>query len=211
MIILPAFSPVSGEDTSKTRFLLIGDSLLQFGIGPALQKEIKSNPGFESVYFVQKSTGLTWKHFLDWQQKAEQLTASGKFDVIIVMLGSNDGRWLDEPGERVPWNASSKRWWRLYIQRLDRFVSTLCAETGKVYWIGMPPMKPQGYHKKTRLFNVATETMMEQKSCGRFLKTDYVSTDKPVRWSDGIHLSNQGGRLVAGQVMKQILADLNGM
>lgn len=187
---------------SKREILIIGDSMMQFGIGPALKKDLE-NRGYRVEYFVKKSTGLTWTHFFDWQNKSQELLSFGDFHAIIVMLGSNDGRWLKYQGKRLEYGANVALWWDQYSIRFDEFYGRLCNETDRVFWIGMPPMKPVGYHNKTRLFNDFYERKIRQSGCGRYIPTDYLSKDRPVRWSDGIHVSNSGGRTVAERIVKE--------
>ena len=186
----------------KPEVLIIGDSMMQFGIGPALKKSLESR-GYSVQYFVKKSTGLTWTHFFDWQYKSQELLSLGQFDVIIVMLGSNDGRWLKYEGKRLHYGPDVAQWWQQYALRFDQFFGRLCNETRRVYWIGMPPMKPEGYHNKTRLFNAFYERKIQNSGCGSYIHTNYLSKEKPVRWSDGIHVSNSGGRMVADRIIKE--------
>ncbi|HBS05847.1 MAG TPA: hypothetical protein DEA96_12830, partial [Leptospiraceae bacterium] len=187
--------------TIKSEVLIIGDSMMQFGIGPALKKGLESR-GYSVEYFVKKSTGLTWTHFFDWQYKSEELLSMGQFDVVIVMLGSNDGRWLKYQGKRLEYGPNVDLWWQQYSLRFDEFYGRLCNETRKVFWIGMPPMKPEGYHNKTRLFNAFYQGKIQSSGCGTYIPTDYLSKDKPIRWSDGIHVSNSGGKMVAERIIR---------
>lgn len=186
---------------AKPQVLIIGDSMMQFGIGPALKSDL-TKKGYRVVYFVKKSTGLTWTHFFDWQHKSEELLAEGDFDSIVVMLGSNDGRWLKYQGKRLEYGPDVAQWWQQYSLRFDEFFGRLCNETTRVYWIGMPPMKPEGYHSKTRLFNAFYEQKIRGSGCGKYIATDYLSKEKPLRWSDGIHVSNSGGRTVAKRIQE---------
>lgn len=119
------------------------------------------------------------------------------------MLGSNDGRWLKHEGKRLHYGPDVELWWKQYSLRFDEFFSRLCNETSNVYWIGMPPMKPSGYHAKTRLFNAFYKGKISISGCGRYIATDYLSKDQPIRWSDGIHVSNGGGRMVAERIIKE--------
>lgn len=186
---------------TKPEILIIGDSMMQFGIGPALKKGLE-NKGYQVTYFVKKSTGLTWTHFFDWQYKSQELLSSGDFNAIIVMLGSNDGRWLKHEGKRLHFGPDVALWWQQYSLRFDEFFGRLCNETGKVFWVGMPPMKPKAYHDKTRLFNRFYDQKIQNSGCGRYIHTDYLSTERPTRWKDGIHVSNSGGQMVAQRILK---------
>ena len=200
----PEGNPDSENTTSpaqKPEVLIIGDSMMQFGIGPALKSDLQKK-GYRVVYYVQKSTGLTWTHFFDWQHKSEELLAEGDFEAIVVMLGSNDGRWLKYQGKRLEYGPDVELWWQQYSLRFDEFFGRLCHETTRVYWVGMPPMKPQGYHSKTRLFNAFYEQKIRGSGCGKYIATDYLSKERPVRWSDGIHVSNSGGRTVAERIQQ---------
>ena len=187
----------------RPRGLIMGDSMMQFGIGPALKSGLEAK-GFSVVYFVKKSTGLTWTHFFDWQAKSKELLAQGPFQTIVVMLGSNDGRWLKYNGKRLEYGPDVNLWWQQYEIRFDEFYGRLCSASPTLFWIGMPPMRPEGYHKKTRLFNQFYQRKIAASGCGKYIDTNYLSTDRSVRWTDGIHVTNSGGKIVASHIMKSM-------
>ena len=127
---------------TKPEILIIGDSMMQFGIGPALKKGLE-NKGYQVTYFVKKSTGLTWTHFFDWQYKSQELLSSGDFNAIIVMLGSNDGRWLKHEGKRLHFGPDVVLWWQQYSLRFDEFFGIPYSNDNSKYHpvaADMPPL-----------------------------------------------------------------------
>ena len=89
----------------KTRFLLIGDSLMQ-GIGVVLPRMLKQH-NFLAKNIAKQSTGLTYPSFFNWEQATrEAFNQYSNIGVLVVCLGAND-----------PWNMPKVRYWLLLYQR----------------------------------------------------------------------------------------------
>lgn len=205
------------------KFLLIGDSLMREGFGPALESSLL---GYKDVRVVREgvySTGLNKTDFFDWSAKAEELVAINKPDILIVTLGANDGQGiLDNVGNAH--ELGTEGWRAVYAERVSRFLIRISQKVKKIFWIGHPI---PGGDKFMRKFSVMNS--IYQSETAKFPNAIFVNTWeclsvngvyqktlpdenrhlRVARQGDGVHVTNFGGKIMANHVVKAILQNID--
>ncbi|MEZ4269846.1 MAG: DUF459 domain-containing protein, partial [Myxococcota bacterium] len=74
--------------------LLLGDSNIYGALGKEIQRALPA-VGFHVVRRGKPTSGLARPDFFDWFDTARELIGRYRPDVVIVMLGGNDGQRLE--------------------------------------------------------------------------------------------------------------------
>lgn len=195
----------------QTRFLFIGDSLMQ-GIGMTLPRMLQQH-GYKSKNIAKQSTGLTFPSFFDWQKATKQAFAQhSDIGVVVVCLGAND-----------PWNMAKVRfgtpaWERIYRQRIQAIFDIAHAHNAQVMWYALPATKNPTLNKKLLYLNELYEDMVLRNG-GVFLSAqavllngqfspsikDEAGRSKQVRSPDGIHFTTYGSRLLSQTLLDSLI------
>jgi S-formylglutathione hydrolase FrmB len=195
--------------------LLLGDSLMLEGLGPALERRLKSFENLTVSREGQYSTGLSRPDVLDWTAfLAEQLDAK-RPDLVIITLGANDTQ--DIVVDRKRHLVASESWNEIYGQRVGQLLATAQERGAMVCWVGLPIMGREPYNARAANINsVAAQACAQAPNCrfwdatssltdeaGRFttFKTLADGSHVRVRAKDSIHLTEQGGRLMAEDLL----------
>ncbi|MFP2902818.1 hypothetical protein [Corallococcus sp. 4LFB] len=72
--------------------LLLGDSLIATGFGEYLQNQLAAHPRIRCERRAKSSTGLARPDFFDWLEVGQQEVRQHQPDVVVVILGGNDGQ-----------------------------------------------------------------------------------------------------------------------
>ncbi|MBV9216245.1 MAG: DUF459 domain-containing protein [Acidobacteria bacterium] len=214
--------PASGKLTVPAKFLLIGDSLMIEGFGPALEKAINARAGFTAVRNGVYSTGLNRFDYFDWSAKAEELIKDNKPDALIVMFGANDGQGItDLEGKDHP--LGTPEWSTTYAKRVNAFLTRISPLVKKIYWVGHPIPGNENFYKKISAMNPVYESeaakfpnVVYVNEWDRFAVngkfspkvTDDDGRSGAVKNSDGIHVTDFGGKIMASVVLKAIEKDV---
>ncbi|TLD82818.1 SGNH/GDSL hydrolase family protein [Helicobacter trogontum] len=194
-----------------TRFLLIGDSLMQ-GIGMVLPRMLQEH-GFRTKNIAKQSTGLTYPSFFDWENATLQAFQQYKdIGVLVVCLGAND-----------PWNMpkmrfGSESWEATYKKRIQAIINVAKSHHAEVVWYAVPMTKNEALNKKLMYLNTLYQQIVSENG-GIFLTADailqngrfsaYIKDGKGksrlVRAQDGIHFTPYGSRLLAKTLIKHIV------
>jgi hypothetical protein len=121
---------------------VVGDSLsdaLSAGLKEHLATE---RPEIAVLRKGRSSSGLVRDDYHNWPQALrEMLAGTDRFDLVIMMLGSNDRQTLrDEQGAH---EFRSERWREVYIRRVDEVIAVLREKGVPLLWVGMPVMESQ--------------------------------------------------------------------
>ncbi len=145
------------------KVLMLGDSLVATGIGALLEKQLDAHPHVVCYRKGKSSTGLARPDFFDWIDQAKRQVEWRQPDLVIVILGGNDGQDLTRPpngrGRRVPWKHED--WPAAYRERMDSFLAEVTGPERKVLWIGLPVMGLSSLEKKLTLIREVQKQAVE--------------------------------------------------
>ena len=111
-----------------TRVLLLGDSMIATGFGVKLESLLDKTAGIVAYRKGKSASGLARPDFYDWMSEGRHQALAREPDVVIVMLGGNDGQDLTTNGpskRRVRWG--SEAWNDAYAARVDRLLARVWA------------------------------------------------------------------------------------
>jgi uncharacterized protein len=197
---------------------LVGDSMMTVGISAVFLRETTNRKDLQVIKMFHSGTGLARPEVFDWMTQYPAMLDSVHPDIVIVAIGANDGQGFVENGEVLKFGTD--KWIEVYRQRLSNFLDLIIAGGARVVWIGLPPMKHEGYNRKIQEINrIAYSEVSARPQAGWFNSTPYIgdvagnfreflaSADGKIiriRASDGIHLSDKGAALLTSELMRWI-------
>lgn len=205
------------------KFLLVGDSLMIEGFGPAMEKALLEHEGVSLVREGVYSTGLNRTDFFDWAAKTEELIGINKPDALIVMFGANDGQGItDSNGKDHP--LGTPGWSETYGQRVNAYLTRISPRVKKIYWVGHPIPGNDNFMRKITAMNPVYQTeaakfpnVVYVNTWDRFavngkysrMVTDDDGKSAAAKSGDGIHVTSFGGKIMAGVVLKATQKDID--
>ncbi|NLB65233.1 MAG: DUF459 domain-containing protein [Lentisphaerae bacterium] len=206
----PATSPV----------LILGDSMMRLP-GMAMERELTRLTDVEVTVFSGIGTGLARLDVFDWLAKIDELCARVHPKVAVIALGANDRQPMLCPGSATIVQPDTPEWLQEYAARvgqaMDRLLNGGCE---RVIWLLLPPMRDRSTDAFARQINTILQT--EAAKRGEIIAHDFSAlvadrrtggyTDRimdlktaaavQVRETDGIHLSPNGARLLATDLIR---------
>ena len=219
---LPAAAPAR-EITLRTptrsdplRVLVTGDSLATY-VGLQLTN-LTGSAGLVSVTMLTRNgTGLTNPSYFNWQKAARTDMAKRDPEVVLMIIGGNDGWPMDTPaGQRV--QVGDDDWIAEYARRAAAVMSTFQGDGRAVYWSGPPTARAARwdtlYRKINRADAAAADALVGAVYVDLYSGTavdgrysEYVQDGAKrikARQPDGIHWSLAGSRLPARILLDQL-------
>ncbi len=203
--------------------LLLGDSLIVTSFGESLEQLLNAQPGVRAVRRAKSSTGLARPDFFDWMKVGREEVERHQPDVVVVILGGNDGQGLtDEQGKaQVQWGASG--WEAAYQQRATEFLRMLSAPGRQVLWVELPFTGLPRFERKLQIIRRVLREAVRGESASTHLETRPFFVDakgrllreapvegfrKPMRlrMADGVHFTVAGGRYFANKVHPVVMS-----
>jgi hypothetical protein len=196
-------------NSKRPRVLILGDSIMMT-VGPVIKDTIASKMFGTAVVKAKLATGLARPDVFDWNSEIKGVVSKSKFDLIVMMLGTNDSQDFAENGKIFTYG--SNEWVDIYNKRLLGVMQTACVGAKKVLWFGLPPMKSANFDKKTHRINSWTKKQALASGCVDFVPTDKMLGDEEgkfasylkvgnqlekIRTTDGIHVTKKGGQVVS--------------
>ncbi len=186
-----------------------GGALLGLKLLTAERKDIKVHR------FVKVATGLARPDYFDWPAYLAEDMAKRKrpFEAVLVMLGANDGQNVVADGEGLGFGTRS--WKKMYAKRVGAVMDFYLKHgVKKVYWAGMPRMGTTGFSKRMAVLNEIYEAEAQKRAPRVEYVDAWTAVDAPketyqatLRQEDGVHLSVDGGRKVAREVLDAVARD----
>lgn len=199
-------------------YLLIGDSMMQDGIGSELEARLRENKAGAIFRKAIQSTGLLHPERLNWYAEADRLLANRKYDVVIIMLGLNDAdHMLDANG--VYQTFGTAKWKVAYARKVEQMLKQLLErqQIKKVIWVGLPIGPDRFWDNNVRVLNEVYRTVTD-----RYVNAIYVDTydrfkvngrwasvvkdnrgvARTARQSDGLHMTIHGGKITADLIIE---------
>jgi uncharacterized protein len=213
---------VKPEAPPARTVLLLGDSLIVTSFGEYLEKSLNEHPGTRAMRRAKSSTGLARPDFFDWMKVGREEVERHRPDVVVVIMGGNDGQGLtDEKGKaKMQWGAAG--WEDAYRQRVADFLGVLQAPGRKILWVELPYTGLPNFERKLGVIRRVLRGAVSAHEASKYLETKPFFTDakgailreaqaegfrKPMRlkMEDGVHFTLAGGRYFASKVHPAVL------
>ncbi len=215
----------NGQEDSETsplklkphKVLLVGDSMIAEGFGPALQRELRKYTSLEVIRKGQYSTGFVHQEDFNWVSALKELIRDNEPDLIVVHMGTNDPiDILDDSGKRL--YCGCDRWKEVYASRIREFLEVASAKNIRSFWVGLPIMRSQKYCAKINVINSIVEG-----ECGKVSGCVYVDSWQAladsngnytafikgpdgkvtrIRAKDNVHLTTAGGHILSDYFLR---------
>lgn len=204
------------------KVLLLGDSLAATGFGVLLEKALDAHPNIDCARRAKSATGLARPDYFDWYKQSKKAVAKHKPDLVIVILGGNDGQdlVLSPKGKgRARWKK--QEWDKVYAQQVQTFVDGMSAPGRKLVWLGLPRTDTTGFETKLkRIRSVQQQALAPRNAWVRYVDTTPMVVDDQgkvkkkvrrgrrvadLRQKDGIHFTMHGSHYFAEQVYPVIV------
>jgi uncharacterized protein len=220
----PTSAPVAGTAVAQTcraslnpenplRLWIGGDSLAG-SLGPSLGQRAGTTGVVQPVFDSRVSSGLLSPDFVNWPQHGSDDMSLYNPEVTVFIVGANDAKNLPEGATRDP------KWRAQYSALVEEMLTVIGGKGRAVYWVGAPVMADATYSERVQGVNdvfrqVAAEhpdvTYVDAYALfsgpdGAFASMLPVPGGKVarVRGADGIHLTPEGGDLLAETVFEGI-------
>ncbi|PRP91832.1 hypothetical protein ENSA5_52700 [Enhygromyxa salina] len=211
------------------RVLIVGSSLAATGLGAVLEDTLDANPDVVCYRKGKSASGLARPDFYDWFDQGKRQVEFRKPDLVIVIMGANDGQDLTpwKGSRRVRWD--SEGWPEAYRGRVDQFLAELAApieeaEGAKVMWLGLPKVPSPSLERKLKvireiheqgvgalgdggLYLDTTQYLVDEQ--GALLRSAEVKgKQRELRSEDGVHFTMSGCEYLAAKIYPEVLEAL---
>ncbi len=209
------------------KVLILGDSLIATGFGALLEKSLDAHPQVTCYRKGKSASGLARPDFFDWMAEAKRQVELRKPDLVVVLMGGNDGQDLThrnkKAGRRVTWQHEN--WEASYRERMDSFLAQVSAPDRDIVWLGMPTMGLRSLEKKLVTIRGVQKAAVEAHESASYVETaPFVSNEdggmlthaevgskkkkKAIRADDRIHFTMAGSQYFADAVYPEVLEAL---
>lgn len=193
----------------RPRVLILGDSIMMT-VGPVLKDIVTTRMSGTAIVRAKLATGLARPDIFDWNNEVQSFVQKSKFDLIVMMLGTNDSQDFVESGKIMYYGSTD--WVGAYNRRLLTVMKSACEVSDKVVWFGLPPMKSANFERKAYRINGWAKKQAALSGCVDFVSTEKILGDEngkftsyakigehmeKIRMVDGIHVTKKGGLAVS--------------
>jgi hypothetical protein len=216
---IAAATPVPKKATNGgPSVLLLGDSIMA-GIGPVIKNDVFARLGGAADLVAKVATGLSRPDVFDWRGELRRVVQRDHYDVIVMMLGTNDSQDFLENGQILSYGT--EEWAKAYNARMSEMMDNACRGADKAYWVGLPPMKSAAFNRKAMRINNWAQKQAALHPCFQYVALDKVVGDdkgsftsyrkiddvlEKIRNPDGIHITKRGGSLVSSALIDLLAA-----
>jgi len=211
------------------KVLILGDSLAATGFGVLLESKLDAHPDVVCYRKAKSATGLARPDFYDWFDQGTRQVELRKPDLVIVVMGGNDGQDIPawKGSSRVRWDTD--QWPGAYRDRVDDFLGRVTTpiegeDGARVMWLGLPMMGMRSLEKKLVLIRQIQQDAVASLGDGAlYLDTTQFLVDaqgqliasapvkgksRELRAEDGIHFTMSGSEYLADKVYPEVLTAL---
>ncbi len=204
-----------------TPIIMIGDSMMRI-LGREMEKAFKKADVQPAVAFSSLGSGLSRPTAFNWTAKIDELIATNHPKTVFVCLGTNDRQALEIDNAVIKYE-STDLWRTTYGQLIggvmDQFIA---GGVTRIVWMLLPDMKDAIAQEHAQLVNgiIIEQAQAENRKDivtlldlapmlsrhpGKY--SQYVMSPTgaslSVRDPDGVHLSVDGGKLIAQAILKK--------
>jgi hypothetical protein len=223
LFVALALAAVSARAEPARRVLIVGDSIMNL-LARSMERALAGVPEIEATSFTSLGSGLARLDLFDWHGKIESLLREHRPDILVVMMGANDGQPMrTDAGVAAP---DTPEWETEYARRVARVFDL--AEAGgvkRVLWLELPDMREAKVQAHAERVNAIFRAEAARRpGVARFIETRPVLSREPgqfslyilqrdgmpleVRSRDGIHLNRQGADRLAEVIVRLLKSDL---
>ena len=176
----------------------------------------------QPTFHSKVSSGLSSRDFYDWPEHAPEDFEKYDPEVAVFWIGTNDAK-------SAPQDVADDDAWRDdYTVRVEEMLSTLIGDGRTVYWVGTPVMKDRSFAERVEVLNELAAAVVAKHPEAHYVDaytlfadpdgkytaslTDEDGDPVLVRAGDGVHLTPDGGDVIAQAVYEHLdpLCDLRG-
>ena len=207
----------------KPLVLLVGDSMMMEGLGPALLRNLRGRDDLVVVREAKYSTGLSRMDYFDWPAFMESLVEKYTPDVVIITMGGNDAQDIVDENKKRHF-VGTPSWEERYRERAGLLLAAAQKGGAKVIWVGLPIMGYPNQDKYTRQLCAQQKAACTNATSQVFVDTLAVLADEKgefmafikddegkqtrIRYKDKIHVTTTGGEMLIKEVLPHLDAIL---
>lgn len=209
------------RSSDEFKVLIVGDSLMGGNLGIYLLKELNQIQNTNAIRKWKMSTGLSGYKNYNWTEASFDYIHRFKPDILIVCFGANDGYAVKVAAQNkliyLPSPASLKH----YALKVRLFLHSTAPYVKKVYWIGLPALKPGYFSKRYPKLNKIFQDECSKVNNAEFIDS-WTLTSKDgqylkkmadrsgymgvMHW-DEVHYSMHGGKVLGEMILEKISSD----
>ncbi len=213
---LPPFRHISPD--TPLRVWIGGDSLAVF-FAQSLLQQAGDTGLITGDQNTRISTGLSRPDYFDWPGELQRVAAEESPDVIVLLLGTNDGQGIRTPAGDT-YQPQTDGWRAEYRRRVDLALDTVSAPGRLVVWVGLPPMRSSTLNSRVADINAIVREEIETRKNAVYIDSwqmfagdgggyaAYSHQDdgaiRLVREQDGVHFTRTGADVLASAVLRVI-------
>lgn len=204
--------------------LYIGDSIM-VQTGPFAELALVTEPGVDSAKTrveAVNGTGLLTPGLKDWMGEADELVNTYKPKVVVVLFIGNytDGDfWIDDAGQPVPGDYGPT-FFAEWGGEAEAFSAKLAAKGARVDWVLPPPLAGDEGNRRSEAMRATYEDLqarvpsiglIDGKAAVGGLDGEWTwrregvnGGEVTVRQGDSVHLTDDGGRLMAREIARTV-------
>jgi len=202
------------------RVWVIGDSLAG-PVGNALRARGGAAGTIQVTIDFRSSSGLLNPGFHDWPGRVEQRLGEVAPDVVVVVLGTNDGGGMTTPDGLLEFGTPE--WDARYGERVGALADQLLAGCRRVYWVGTPIMAGVNLDARLRHINSILRAQATLRPTVAYVDAYTLFQDEAglyasrlpdengelvtVRQSDGVHYTTAGADRMARELLGVFAVD----
>lgn len=216
-------SLVAGKARSPHKILVVGDSLA-IGLSLSLRRSVAELDGVQLIEEGKVSSGLANPKYYDWGRAVRVFLDKYAPDLVVVMMGANDAKYINVNEKPRPPGSPNKSWPEVFSMRVENFLAALTEKNVPSYWIGLPIMGDPAYAKQAQVMNDILRAECAKVKSSHFLDTWKLLTDDQgsystflpnskgvkikIRANDKIHFTVAGGDILARYFLTQLAKDV---
>ncbi|HSQ36442.1 MAG TPA: DUF459 domain-containing protein, partial [Acidimicrobiia bacterium] len=190
-------------------------------LGNALAARVRATGLVVVTIDFEDGSGLVRDDVFDWPGYAAQRLPQVRPDVVVSLLGANDGQALRLASARLEFG--SREWDREYTERVANFMDLLIEGSARVYWVGVPTMSDADYDSRVQHINAlqwgqaaargqlgfVDGYSLFRNEAGEYTAQllDEDGDPATMRQPDGIHLTGAGADRLALAVLHRVASD----
>jgi len=208
--------------------LYIGDSIMVQS-GPFAELALVTEPGVESAKTrveAVNGTGLLTPGVKDWVTDANDLIDTYKPKVVVVLFIGNysdDQLWTGSDGQPIP-NDYGPAFFDAWGGEAERLTTVLAKDGAKVDWVLPPPLAgDEGLRRSDAMRATYEQLQARVPSIGlvdgraalggpngewTWRREGVNGGEVTVRQGDSVHLTDDGGRLMAREIARTVAPQL---
>jgi len=219
---LRQYKSVLPDYGKKNKVLIVGDSMMLEGLGPALHATLRKRSDLNVIREGRYSSGLSRPDFYDWPENLIRLIDEYEPHLIIVSMGANDTQDIVINTNRHFIDTES--WKRVYGIRTYNYLNIAAAEKRQVLWVSLPIMGLEPYYTRTKRISKIQEQVSSYFDNVTFVNIEHLLTkdkkfvsfirDKDnknirLRQKDYIHVSREGGQILTNYILPRIQENID--